>query len=388
MSLRRIVAIMLVLMAPAAAISADMKTWDGRHSIEEIGVTMVYFVPADRTPLPDWKQRLEYFANRIETFHAREYDGQSTLQVTIRQKPFVSKRTTAKLREGDGNDIFFRTLREVAEGIHFPKKSGTAFPILLVLSDINWRPLNDFYRVSPTKDGFEFEGQFIRGYHHPGAAAGGARATYLAKRGQGWGLVSADGWRVPYRGSDCVIYHEGVGHTVGLPHPQPGDGSVMSLAQYKGWISESWIKESQKRRLGWQPTENTENDKFRLFSEFRALPSPKVPHPGEKVVLECDWPEKTELKSLEVALQTDLWKPWRSISIPQTAKTPAKISLGEFETETPVSYRVRATTTDGKSVELWGYFQVRENPNKPLIPSPEQVLEQDRTMFESASETE
>ena len=30
-----------------------LTTWDGRHPIDEIAATVVYFVPSDRAPLPD-----------------------------------------------------------------------------------------------------------------------------------------------------------------------------------------------------------------------------------------------------------------------------------------------------------------------------------------------
>ena len=50
------------------------------------------------------------------------------------------------------------------------------------------------------------------GRHFPVAESGGARVNYDAEKAHGVGLAHADGWRVPYSGSDCVIYHEGVGH--------------------------------------------------------------------------------------------------------------------------------------------------------------------------------
>ncbi|MCX7423747.1 MAG: hypothetical protein NT013_30005, partial [Planctomycetia bacterium] len=205
---------------------AELKTWDGKHAIDRIEVTVVYFLPQGRTPLPDWKERASYYCRRIERFHDREFHGQSVMKTVLQPEPFISARTVEQLRDGDGDFIFFQTLREVDDVLQLAKKERKAYPILLVLSDINWRPLDDFFRVKPTADGkFVFEGNYSNGRHFPGATAGGARATYLADRGMGWGLVSADGWRVPYSGTDCVVYHEGVGHTIGLPHPQPGNGS-------------------------------------------------------------------------------------------------------------------------------------------------------------------
>ena len=284
-------ATLLMLAAAATTCSAsDLRTWDGRHSIGRIAVEVVYFVPRDRTPLPDWRERVDYFRRRIEQFHAREFQGQSQLTTRRPDEPFVSERSTAELRDGDGDAIFFKTVREVDERMNFaadaPPDNREAFPILLVLSEVNWRPLDDFYRLKPGPDGPVFEGNYSDGEHFPGAESGGARATYLEREGKGWGLVSADGWRVPYRGTDCVVYHEGCGHTIGLPHPEPGNPSVMSFGQYEGWISESWLDRDQKARLGWTPPDVEPELSKDLFTHFKALAEPTVPQPGEDVALE------------------------------------------------------------------------------------------------------
>ncbi len=367
----------------AESARAELKTWDGKHAIDRIEVTVVYFLPKGRTALPDWKERASYFCRRIERFHEREFQGQSVMQTVLQAEPFTSARTVEQLRDGNGDFIFFQTLREVDGALQLAKKERKAFPILLVLSDINWRPLDDFFRVKPIADGkFVFEGNYSNGRHFPGATAGGARATYLADRGMGWGLVSADGWRVPYSGTDCVVYHEGVGHTIGLPHPEPGNGSVMSLGQYNGWISESWLDDAQKKRLGWMPPEKPIDRKADLFSVFKALPEPLVPKLNEPVSLKLTWPEGTTIKSLRVRFQTELSGPWVESAVTASStfnKVPNQerlfkanaldsVPLGQFDRATPVSYRVDAVLDDGRDVELWGYFQVREKPDQN--PSP------------------
>jgi hypothetical protein len=354
------------------ACSGELKTWDGKHSISNIDVTVAYFVPRDRQPLPDWHDRVSYFAKRIEQFHSREFDGQSTLKTNVLDTPFESARTTEQLRAGDANFIFFQTLREVDQELKFSRKKEGTFPILLVLSEINWRPLDDLFRVSPQEGKLQFEGQIIKGRHFPGAKSGGARATYLADRGVGWGLVSADGWRVPYSGTDCVIYHEGVGHPIGLPHPQPQNRSVMSLAQYRGWLSESSVDETQKKRLGWTQPEEKFDRSTDLFSSFTAVPTPLTPKPNEQVHLQLKWPKNAQAASIRCRVQTEILGPW--IESPVHApnaddkSAPHEISLGTFDRPTPVSYRVDATLGNGETIELWGYFQVRNSQSEFLLP--------------------
>lgn len=352
--------------------TAELKTWDGRHSISRITVTVVYFFPRDRQPLPDWHDRVSYFAKRIEQFHAREFQGQSTLKANVLNEPFTSARTTEQLRAGDANFIFFQTLKEVDQELQFGRDKDGAFPILLVLSEINWRPLDDFFRVSPQEGQLKFEGQIIKGRHFPGARSGGSRATYLADRGVGWGLVSADGWRVPYCGTDCVIYHEGVGHPIGLPHPEPQNNTVMSLAQYRGWLSESSVDDSQKKRLGWkQPAEKSDRSTD-LFSSFTAIPEPLTPKPDEPVALKLTWPQNADVSTVRVRVQTELMGPWVEVASPTVNSAieaaPNKFALGAFDRPTPVSYRVDGSLENGETVELWGYFQVRESADTSLLP--------------------
>ena len=362
-------AVVFTVMLAATDVSAEVKTWDGKHSIDRIEVTVVYFLPRDRVAVPDWKDRVSYYCRRIEQFHQREFQGQSVLTTVMHPDPLRSARTTRQLRDGDANFIFFQTLREVDETLEFGRGEHKAFPILLVLSDINWKPLDDFYRTKPGEGGkFVFEGNYSEGRHFPGAEAGGARATYLADRGVGWGLVSGDGWRVPYCGSDCVVYHEGVGHTVGLPHPEPGNNSVMSMGQYHGWISQSWVDDAQKKRLGWideKPVIKTD-----LYSRFTALPNPVIPKPNESVTLKLTWPDHVAIKQLRVRFQTDLFGPWVDVEAPSFdgKQAPESLRLGRFDRGTPVAYRVDAKTQEGHDAELWGYFQVREQPD--VYPQP------------------
>lgn len=354
-----------------AADPAGLKTWDGRHDISKIEVTIAYFVPKDRAPLHDWHDRVSYFAKRIEQFHAREFDGQSTLTANVLKEPFTSARTTAQLRAGDANFIFFQTLREVDQELQFGREKKDVFPILLVLSEINWRPLDDFFRVSPQDGKLQFEGQIIKGRHFPGAKSGGSRATYLADRGVGWGLVSADGWRVPYSGTDCVIYHEGVGHPIGLPHPKPQNSTVMSLAQYRGWLSESSVDKSQKQRLGWKQPKESFDRSADLYSTFTAIPEPLNPKPDQPVNLQLNWPKDVQkISSLRCRIQTAIDAPWTETFAVKSdsGNAPAVTPLGSFDRPTPVSYRVDATLVDGEKIELWGYFQVRNSPSEALFP--------------------
>ena len=365
--------------------SGGLTTWDGRHTIDDIRATVVYFVPADRQPLPDWRERVEWLCERVRRFHHREFAGRSRLVTMIHPEPFRSAAPTAQLRIGDGDATFFRTLTEVDRAIDVGRDTEGAFPVLLVLSDINWRPLDDFSRQSPEGEGWRFDGALTDGgLHVPGAAAGGSRAVYLADRGRGWGLVSGDGWRVPCRGSDCVVYHEGIGHAVGLPHPEPADGSVMSEGQYRSALAQSWIEAGQKQRLGFTPGQAADAPAAdRVFDTFTAIPEPAVPRPGQPVGLRLA-PAGAIPPTLRVEVQTSLRGPWTSIPVDPEALRTGLVPLGRFDRPCGVGWRVTgpkpkvaAEATDaGKDLPLdgpsaataWGYFQVRVMPDAPPPP--------------------
>jgi len=364
-------------------------TWDGRHSLATIRATVVYFVPADRRPLDDWRERVEWLCDRMRRFHAREAAGRSRLETVIHPEPFRSALDTAAIRSGNADATFFRTLTEVDTAIDVGRDSGDAFPVLLVLSDVNWRPLDDFSRLAPDGDGWRFDGAIDeQGIHVPGAAAGGSRAVYLADRGRGWGLVSGDGWRVPCRGSDCVAYHEGIGHAVGLPHPAEDDGSVMSLGQYRHALSQSWIEEGQKRRIGFLPADPAENPAGNpaenpagnpagapecdpAFDRFTAVPEPAVPRPGETVRLRLGGLDAAA-GAPRVEIQTSLRGPWTRVAVTTEATGEGLVPLGAFDRPGGVAYRASVRGADGSmAASAWGYFQVRREPG--IVPPPGEV---------------
>ena len=346
-------------------ITADAPhTFDGKHEITTIDLTVVYLVPKDREPLSDWRDRVDYYTKRIDAFHARESSGASKLKIVVHPTPLIVAKTTEEIRGKKPDDTFYNSTREAAEALKWNEKKTGGFPILLVLSEINWRELDDFSRTRIIDGKPTFEGSLSpNGRHFPGAESGGARAIYDANRGVGMGLVSADGWRVPYSGSDCVVYHEGVGHAIGLPHPEPADDSVMCFAQYNYWINQAWVTPSQKKALGWKggddkaPLDRSKTTD--LFTAFTALQDPIVPHADDKVDLTLTWPKKAQVRSLKVQVQTELRGAWVTLPIAAKGNPPARVELGRFDRPTPVSYRVLATLEDGQEVELRGYFQVK-----------------------------
>ena len=354
-----------IVAASASAIAASPHTFDGKHDISTVNLTVVYLVPKDRTPLPDWKERAGYYADRIAKFHERESSGTSTLKVKIRTDPLIVDKTAEEVRGKTPDETFFNSTNEARKAMNWPGDKAGGFPILLVLGEINWRELDDFTRTRTIDGKPTFEGNVsAEGRHFPGAESGGARAVYDANEGNGYGLVSGDGWRVPYSGSDCVVYHEGIGHPIGLPHPEPADDSVMCFAQYHYWIHQTWVTPSQKKALGWPagdgkvpPDLSGSKD---LFTAFTALQDPIVPGLNEPVILKLTWPEGARVRSLRLAVQTGLRGPWVAIPVDVSGDAPASVPLSGFDRATPVSYKVNATLEDGQSVELRGYFQIKD----------------------------
>lgn len=352
----------LVLLVVGAPAIAGPTTYDGKHDLSTINLTVVYFVPNDRTPLPDWKDRVEYHTRRISQFHNRELYGLSKIKMDLHPKPLIAESDTASFRTGDQDRMFFKIMADVKDLLKWKPDQANGFPVLLVLSDFNWRELDDFRRVRLIDGREVHEGNIARnGRHFPGAESGGARATYIAQPGYGMGLVTGDGWRVPYAGgSDCVVYHEGLGHSVGLPHPNPVDNTVMGTAQYAFWINEASLNAKQKLKLGCPPPDKLPDHSGDLFTHFTALHQPIVPKINQPVTLALKWPKDAQVKELKVRIQTELLGKWETIPTPVTATPPDSIALKTFDRATPVSYRVDATLADGQTAEIWGYFPVKK----------------------------
>ena len=145
----------------------------------------------------------------------------------------------------------------------------------------------------------------------------------------------------------------------------------MSLAQYRGWLSESSVDKTQKKRLGWNEPEERFDRSTDLFSAFTAVPVPLIPKPDEQVRIQLDWPRNMQkISSLRCRVQTEIPGPWVDAfsTNPGDDNAPNEIRLGTFDRPTPVSYRVDATLANGETIELWGYFQVRTSPAEFLLP--------------------
>lgn len=376
-SLPTLATTLLLSLVTAAARAEDPAspptTWDGRFPVDTIRATVVYFLPTDREPIPDWLERVEWLCERMRRFHAREFAGRSRLVTRIHPHPFRSALSTGALRAGDADALFFRTMAEVDRAIDVGTDADGAFPVLVVLSDINWRPLDDFSRLVPDGAGWRFDGAIADdGIHVPGAAAGGSRAVYLPDRGRGWGLVSGDGWRVPCRGSDCVVYHEGIGHAIGLPHPDGDDGSVMGFGQYRHALAQSWIDAAQKARLGVTPPgEAPPADP--VFDRFVAFPEPAAPRPRERVGLRLE-PRDLVPEGISVEVQTDLRSPWMRIPVTPSDVAAGFVPLGSFDRPGGVAWRIDAGRRGDRdddapsAATAWGYFQIRVEPGTPPPP--------------------
>ena len=340
-------------------------TFDGKYPIETINLSVVYLVPKDRTPLVNWRERVDYFLKRIDAFHRRESAGRSRLLIQLHPEPLLVGKTS-RGDQGHGSESNLRSFD--ARGALGPEMAPRRSRVPDPAGPQRHQPARAGRLLSDARGQRcpDLRGEYRRaGEAFSRGGVGQHRATYHADEGLGMGLVSTDGWRVPYSGSDCVVYHEGIGHPIGLPHPEPADDSVMGTGQYRYWIIQTWVTASQKKALGWlagskeepgkppsrQPTKD-------LFSAFTAIPRPIAPAHNELVSLDFTWPADAKLREIKIRVQTELRGPWQSIPIQTDVKPPTSLPIGSFDRPTPVSYRVDVVLEDGQAAELWGYFQV------------------------------
>ncbi|RJP29977.1 MAG: hypothetical protein C4527_10895 [Candidatus Omnitrophota bacterium] len=348
--------------------ASNLQVYNATDSIAVIDVQAVYYVPYDGEPLLDWRERVDYHMRRIQKFHTREFDGQSTINYTIYPSPFIASATKLGFPQDDVNRFFWNIVNEVWQSGRL-SFDPNAFPIILVFSDNNFSPAyDDWSRICrvenclyppPHSDCAGFVAQ--NGEDRPGTRCGGACSVFWPEKHMGFGLVTADGWRVPIKGTDCVVYHEGVGHAIGLPHPEPIDNSVMGLAQYVDSINKAWINNDQKLALGWKPSEINNNN---LFTQFEVSHSPTKPSATDSVQIIATFPKQTKWKSIRAEIQQALREPFRQIEPVEITKHEngfqARWTIPPIGKNQSLAYRVRLTTEAGEQEEIWDYFKIRE----------------------------
>lgn len=351
----------------ASRLTAGMHCVDSTDSIANIDVQAVYYIASDASPLSDWRERVEYHLKRAQKFHEREFAGQSTFHYTLMAQPFIASVTSGEFPKDDVNNFYWHIINEVWQSgkVLFSNKG---FPILLVFSDMNYSPGYSDWTRECSGEGCLFPAPHSgcngwvtgEGEDRPGSRCGGARSVYWKERQIGLGLVTADGWRVPILGTDCVTYHEGIGHAIGLPHPEPLNDSVMGLAQYAGSMEKTWVDDDQKKSLGWQPKDV---DKSTLFSQFHIGHSPSRPLENLPVMVAATFPNHIKVKSIVAEYQDALEKPFQPLQKFRTAGDTHTVTV---EWKTPplakgesLAFRVRLVTEDGKTEEIWNYLKVR-----------------------------
>lgn len=343
--------------------SAALHTYEGGDSIDRIRAVAIYFVPNDRQPLADWRERITFFARRAEAFHDREFAGQSRLAVVLPERPFIAQSASAAYEHPDANRTYFRVMDEVRAAVPTDRTNG--FPILMVFADLNHCPYDDWTRecVNPNC-ACPGHPQACRGYvasdgiEFPGSPCGGARAMYWRPERFGAGLITADGWKVPVKGSDSVVYHEGIGHCIGLPHPSPMNDSVMGTAQYRWSLHETWLDRNQKQALGWKEVTVPRTN---LFSLLRVWHEPNRPNVGDDIAL---WVSLTNvLGQVAVGAEIQLRPEGEWKVLPACEPTESgghlrwRFVAPAMDSPSPIAYRVRAATEE-MATEIWRYLRV------------------------------
>ena len=358
-----------ILFASAAycRVESGIHVFGATDSIRKIDVEAVYYIPSDSEPLRDWHERLDYHLRRAQQFHQRELSGQSDLTYSIYPTPFIASATRFGFPQDDVNKFYWHTINEVWHSGKIQFKPGH-FPILLVFSDTNFSPAyDDWSRVCREDECFldpphsKCAGYVTgNGEDRPGTRCGGARSVFWPEKHIGLGLVTADGWRVPIKGTDCVVYHEGIGHAIGLPHPEPIDNSVMGLAQYVDSINKTWIDEKQKLKLGWNTTEIDRSD---LFTGFELSHSPLNPSAEDTIAITASYPSRFKMESIVAEIQTGIREPFQPLESPviglEGDRTTVTWKLGSIALNQSRSYRVRIKTDMGAHESLWNHFKVR-----------------------------
>jgi hypothetical protein len=338
----------------SAAPPSAMKTARGGQDISRIHVTAVYYLPPGRIPVPDWEQRVAYLLDRMARFHEREFAGQSRVTWEIDPRILVPENHAAPTV---GYQWFWDVVTRVREKQWRPD-DAQGFPVLVVFTETNvcagctgreWSRTCDPARCTCQPHDGACDGNRDKGGEdHPGSKCGGSQAVYWAEEKCGAAIVSGDAWKVPLKGSDCVAYHEALGHVLGLPHPEPMDDSVMGRAQYSRSLAEAVLDDDQKAALGWRPAAVPRND---LFSAFGVSHAPADAQVGQVVTLTATLPGRGTPDLIAAQYQAgDLRAPWVTLPPPRVRREAGRVvcewTVPAQDAPRLVSYRV--AIPDGK----------------------------------------
>lgn len=196
-------------------------------SLANVAIRAFYVVPKDRAPYATWNSRVTDLAQQAASFHEREFGGASHAMVAVYPNVVVSTKTTQELRQVS----FQRDFCEQVSKIVPPNRN--TFTSYAVFADFGeYDNVNGFCEanqknIAPTCS--------ARAGSPTIAQCFGSASDYLSDfYGSGYmgcGVITEDGWKNDIPGVSSVVYHEGVGHTMAMPHLKPpSQTGVMGLA--------------------------------------------------------------------------------------------------------------------------------------------------------------
>lgn len=311
-------------------------------------------------------------------FHEREFAGRSKVDWRIDPRIYVPENHE---HPKVGYQWFWDIVGRVRRDQWKPDDSQ-GFPVLVVFTEMNvcagctgreWERTCDPTRCTCQPHDAACNGNRDgKGEDHPGSKCGGSQAVYWSEEKCGAAIVSGDAWRVPLRGSDCVAYHEALGHVLGLPHPEPANDSVMGRAQYRFSLSEAVLDEDQKVGMGWAPSARTA-ERTDLFSAFTVTHLPADARVGQPVTITATLPGKTSARDIVAEFQTgDQRSPWTRLGAPRVRREGALLrcewTLPAQDAPRLASYRVSVPDGRGGVLRQWAAARWRAADPQPTPP--------------------
>jgi hypothetical protein len=106
--------------------------------IDEISVTAVYFVPANKVDfqINNWQELLSQYLDVLQQFHTVQFSGQSNLTYRIHPKPIIGKESN-RAYDTDvtqhGNPEALRRIAQELEERNIGQSSSSAYHVIIIL---------------------------------------------------------------------------------------------------------------------------------------------------------------------------------------------------------------------------------------------------------------
>ncbi|MGV8123193.1 MAG: hypothetical protein AB2L14_25815 [Candidatus Xenobiia bacterium LiM19] len=205
--------------------------------ITKAKVHAFYLVPKERKPSLHWNSKIEALLENMRLFHEREFKGLSSVCFRLHHEPVVGRKITSEYRDEKHCSYYEEMSRQVME---YERPEGEfdyhSYAVFVDWGKVDNEDGNGCDTYVGKRNDKTLDVSDILQLH--GCCGGSWCEKY------GSAIITEEAWKHPeIEGTDIVVYHECLGHPLGMPHTKSEKG-VMGFGQYAHiTLEESYLEQ-------------------------------------------------------------------------------------------------------------------------------------------------